>query len=97
MEIDKTQGKIWKDRAEHQKDLTDFLKKMGRVFEMSAERGVFPRGEVEMSGMNLYFRELAEMAERLLKKRDVPRSVLFAYLRSKVSQFPLIFNKFYYL
>lgn len=96
LEIDKTQGKIQKDRAEHKEDQTHFLQKMGGVLEMSAEGRGFPRGEVEMSGMNSCFRELAEMAEGLFKKRNVPRSVLFPYLQCKAPQFPLIFNKFYY-
>lgn len=44
---DKIQGKIWKERAEPKEDQTDFLKK-GRDFRMSAEGGVFPRGEVKI-------------------------------------------------
>lgn len=43
---------------------------------MCAEGGVFPKGEVEISDMNPCLPELAETAESLFKKRDVPKSKL---------------------
>lgn len=78
VEKDKIQGKIWKERAEHKEDQTDFLKK-GRGFRNECRGWSVPKGRSRDKGMNSCFTELAEMAEGLLKKRDVPKST-FRYL-----------------
>lgn len=67
VEKGKIQGKIWKERAEHKEDQTDFLKKK-KGFRNEYKEWRVPKGRSKIRGMNSCFTALAEMARNSSKR-----------------------------